>query len=254
MPWQSISANVLVNKDFPEYPFFSGTGFFVYFPPYNKQFFYISAKHCFTEYIQDNTKYTLEIPYIYKTIDKKNKIYNEKKVPFESYIIAKINNEDNDFEDLIIFPIEEKLKKEEIKILQKRALRLQHQEDIDTILKSLSQAQGNIRTLGFPKKSKNIDFDNKESKIQPRGFYGKVAKKNNDEFLYYFNEPSWKEGEFNGFSGSPIIEIYPFQDIKDYVAVPIGVLLSATQKKGIFVSINVVTNIIAHYLNEKKLL
>ena len=35
IPYNCISANLLENYEYPESPFFRGTGFFVYFPPFD---------------------------------------------------------------------------------------------------------------------------------------------------------------------------------------------------------------------------
>ena len=255
IPYECVSANMIENYDYPEYPYFSGTGFFVYFPPFDDYFFYVSAKHCFTGYKETNFYDKLKIPYEYQTKEISNNNLEEA-IIFSEFLIMKHSEKDDDFEDLIIFVVDKNISNEKKKILRKRALRLQHQDDIDVILEHLCNINGNIRTVGFPKGSKEIDFDKKKSIIQPRGFYGKIAKKKNDQYRYKFEQPSWKEGEYNGFSGSPILEILPLYNPEDkkisIEAIPIGVLLSATQYKGEFISINLVTNLIAKYLNDNK--
>ena len=85
----------------------------------------------------------------------------------------KHNEEDDDFEDLIVFVVDKNISKEKKLLLKTRALRLEHQDNIDKILKNLCNIEGNIRTVGFPQVSKEIDFDTKQARIQPRGFYGK---------------------------------------------------------------------------------
>ena len=179
----------------------------------------------------------------------------EETIIFSEYLKTKYTEKDDDYEDLMIFIVDKNISKEKANILKQRALRLYHQDDINDILKNLCDIRGNIRSVGFPKSSKEMDYDKKQAKIQARGFYGKIAKKENDKYRYKFEEPSWKESEFNGFSGSPILEILPVynpdtNELK-VQSIPIGILLSATKSKGEFISINVATNLIAQYLKEK---
>ncbi len=254
IPYNCISANLLENYEYPESPFFRGTGFFVYFPPFDDYIFYVSAKHCFCGYKENNFLEKLKIPYQYKTEENFNNSLDEA-VIFSEYLTMKHNEEDDDFEDLIVFVVDKNISKEKKLLLKTRALRLEHQDNIDKILKNLCNIEGNIRTVGFPQVSKEIDFDTKQARIQPRGFYGKIAIKENDINRYKFKQPSWKEGEYNGFSGSPILEIISFHNHnyeKVTETIPIGILLSATQHHGEFISINLATNLIAEYLYDNQ--
>ena len=255
IPYNCVSANVIENYDYPEYPYFSGTGFFAYFAPFDDYIFYISAKHCFSGYRENDFLQKLKIPYQYKTEKTSNNNLDEA-IIFSEYLTMKHTETDDDFEDLIVFVVDKNISDENKKILKKRALRLQHQDDIDNILEQLCNIGGNIRTVGFPKISKEIDFDKQESIIQPRGFYGKIANKTNDQYRYKFEQPSWKESEYKGFSGSPILEILPVYNSEsnkiNLEAIPIGILLSATKYRGEFISINLATNLIAKYLNDNK--
>jgi hypothetical protein len=254
IPYNCISANLLENYAYPGLPFFRGTGFFVYFPPFDDYIFYVSAKHCFCGYKENEFLEKLKIPYQYKTEENFDNSLDEA-VIFSEYLMMKHNEDDDDYEDLIVFVVDKNISKEKKLLLKRRALRLEHQDTIDKILKKLCKIQGNIRTVGFPQVSKEIDFDIKQARIQARGFYGKISIKKNDINRYKFNQPSWKEGEYNGFSGSPILEIMPFYNSNYEIvmeAIPIGILLSATKHHCEFISINVATNLIAEYLYDNQ--
>ena len=255
IPYDCVSANIIEDYDYKDYPFFSGTGFFVYFPPFDEYIFYISAKHCFTNYGKNVFLKKLKIPYKYKTKETENKTLNEA-IIFSEYLTMKHTELDDDYEDLIIFVVDKNITSENKEILKQRALKLHHQDDIDNILTNLSKIKGNIRTVGFPQTSKEIDFDKKKSIVQPRGFYGKISKKEKDKHRYKFEQPSWKEKEYGGFSGSPILGILPIYNPANnkisMEAIPIGILLSATQYRGEFISINLATNLISKYLSDNK--
>jgi hypothetical protein len=164
IPYNCVSANVIEDYDYQDYPFFSGTGFFVYFAPFDNYIFYVSAKHCFSGYRENNFLQKLKIPYQYKTEETSNNNSDEA-IIFSEYLMMKHAEEDDDYEDLIIFVVDKNISNAKKKILKQRALRLQHQDDINTILEQLCRIKGNIRTVGFPKTSKEIDFDKKKSRI-----------------------------------------------------------------------------------------
>lgn len=240
---------MLENYDFPDYPFFSGTGFFVMFPPY-EYIFYITAKHCFTKYSDNKFTEKLKIPYEYSSLEKTSKFQNQA-IIFSEYLTMKYTEQDDDYEDVLIFIVDNSISQEKKEILKERALTLQHQDDINQILNNLCSINGNIRTVGFPSTSKDINYDDGSSNIQPRGYFGKISKTSKSKNMYGFENPSWKENAYNGFSGSPILEIMPIKKQNGTLnieAIPIGILLTATKTRGEFLSINVATDLIAQYI------
>lgn len=241
IPFNSISFNILMDIEQREYPFYSGTGFFVYIEPY-EEIFYVTAKHCFKddsfEKLTDG-KVKLQI-----FIDQQS---NEL-VPFNDVFVS-FNPEDNDDMDILIFSVSKDLEKDKISLLKNRALKLAHQDDVNTLINLILIYNDNIRTVGFPQISKELDYDKKESKVQPRGFYGKMSKKDNDKNVYYFENTNWQD-KYDGFSGSPILALYPTLDGKAKPIV-LGIILTATKTKGTFLSINIVTDTILQYLLSK---
>ncbi len=125
--------------------------------------------------------------------------------------------------------------------------------------------KGNIRTVGYPGVSKEIDYETHSATVRPRGLVGRVAVRNESLVEYTVLAENWKDGPLEGFSGSPILEFLP--TAQGPTAVPIGVFITSSsqssthslddatsttvssQPRIIFLSINVVTNAIAGYFN-----
>lgn len=242
IPFDSVSPNILVDIENKEYPFYSGTGFFVYIEPY-EEIFYVTAKHCF----KDDSYEKLTDGKIKLQVFIENQ--SNKLVQFDT-IFGAFNPEDNEDIDILVFTVSKDLEKDKISILRNRALKLTHQDDVDSIVNYILLNNENVRTIGFPQISKEFDYDKNESKVQPRGFYGKISRKNNDKNVYYFENTNWKD-KYNGFSGSPILALCPtlYEKVEPIV---LGIILTATQEKGTFLSINIVTDTILQYLLDKK--
>jgi len=249
IPYQSISFNLLVNEDFKEYPFLSGTGFFVHFPPYD-YIFYITAKHCFTDMSNSDIDIleTLKLPY---ELNDNTKPTNQA-IQFSEILFGQDKNDD-EYEDIVVFVVDNnKISKEKVDLLKKRALKLSHQDVIKYILKTLCKNNENIRTVGFPTNSKKLDYDTNLLTIEARGYYGKIKDNSSFRERYGFEEASWKDNAYNGFSGSPVLALIPNGKGYDVDVVVIGILLTATSNRGEFLSINFATNLIANYINANK--
>ncbi len=237
IPYESVSPIVLMNKNFPEYPFFGGTGFFVFFPPFDEIFF-ITARHC----VFDSTNSAIGKPYVHYCNDGTNK----KGIPFSCQLETKYNENDEEFEDLIIYVVDDdKISQKDKNELLKVSLELLHQDDIDNILNSVIFSNGNLRTVGYPAVSKSMDYEKKLAVTETRGFYAKVTHENEFKHRYKLKNGNWSDGELNGFSGSPMIELLHTTQ-GNVKAVPVGVLLTESH----FISINIATNTIANYINQ----
>lgn len=244
LPYNSVVQNLLVTKEYPEYPFFNGTGFFVIFPPYD-YIFYVTAKHCLIEPKSNKLKGDLLLSYT-----SGNTNANDKAIKINGYLYP-LYKDTNEEEDVIIAIIDENIDKDKIEILRNRALKLQHQEDIDNLLNLHCEFNENIRVVGFPKTSQEIDYDNNNAISQPRGFYGKIKNNAKSRFYYGFEEVNWKGKDYNGFSGSPVLALLKEYNSKSVSAIVIGVLLTFTEQRGEFVSINCVTDTIGEYIKMK---
>lgn len=253
IPYDSVSYNFIIVKGQEEYPYINGTGFFVHFPPY-EDIFYITARHCFRT--KDDMLITelesLQIPFSMGEGYTPKEL--NKKIPF-SYTLTGKNIEDDENEDIIVFVVDfEAISSEEYNILKKRALRLQHQDDLNNMLKILCDKNENIRTVGFPKAYSGVNYDFMQVTAQPRGYYGKIKDNSKFKDRYGFENVNWKDKEYNGFSGSPILGLFPTlsENMKVNIQpIPLGVLVTATSSRGEFISINFATNLIANYLIQK---
>lgn len=238
IPYECVSGIMIESENFPEYPFWSGTGFYSFFPPY-EEIFFITARHCIydeKDELKGKVKVSLRMDGVCKEV-----------VPFEKILETKYIDDPTDFEDIAVLVVGE-MPKEDKDFLMGRALRLQHQDDVDKITHFIISINGNIRTIGFPGVSKEIDYENNKAEICPRGFHGKIDGEGEFKNWYKFKHANWKDGELTGFSGSPILELIPVGP-NEVTPVPIGVMVTESQ----FISINVATNLIAEYIKSEVL-
>ena len=119
MPYESISLNLLLDNNCKKYPFFSGTGFFVQFQPYD-YVFYITARHCFRKIGNSNAEKieVLKIPY--KLSD--NIKPTDQTILFSEILLGQ-DKDDDELEDLIVFVVDETISKKKIDLLKKRSLK-----------------------------------------------------------------------------------------------------------------------------------
>lgn len=239
MPFYSIAPILLKNQDFQDFPFFSGTGFFVNFPPY-RDIYFVTAKHCTLNY-NNSPKGIIEIPLEAKPECKR-------KIVFSGYILTKMNPE-NDFEDVIIY-IVDKSCDDQLDLLKDRCLQLLHQDDINFILNSTLINNGKLRSIGYPgTKEKTLDYENKRGIVQPRGVIGELSAIIDEEYRCVLGNINWKhaDSDMSGFSGSPIIALMP-TDRATVKAIPVGIFSSGNKEIIKFVKINAVTDAIAAHL------
>ncbi|MGE0083950.1 MAG: hypothetical protein AB7S75_05965 [Desulfococcaceae bacterium] len=235
IPYESVSSILLVNEEYPDIPFFGGTGFFVYFPSF-EDIFFITARHC----VYNNDGTLKGKPKIhYDQNGKSNEV-----IPFSYSLGAKYSENDEEFEDILVYVVDN-IPSNKKNDLFNRSLRLQHQDDVDTIIQLAISNNTNLRTVGFPSVSKEIDYEKGRANIRPRGFYAKVSYDSCFKNRYKLKDGNWKDGELNGFSGSPILELVMISE-NNVQALPLGVLLTESY----FISINVATNVIAEYIKE----
>jgi len=247
MPYKSISPNILVCKGQESYPGIYGTGFFVRFPPYDSVF-YVTARHCILDTLPEDSEIRLIVPL---------ESEKSKSVQFDHLMQTTVDGQrDGDIEDIAIYVVSDDTPANEHETLRERALPLQHQDDVDNLLNLSLKRRSNLRIVGYPihdhpNCATEVDYEAGEIRIQPRGFYGKLSSDGLFPNQYCLTEMSWKEQDYRGFSGSPVIELG--MNIKgDVQPLVIGVVLMATQHLVRFISINVICNTIAAYLVQKE--
>ncbi len=248
MPYKSISPNILECKGLESYPGIYGTGFFVRFPPYCS-LFYITARHCIQETLLEESETRLMIPIEFGT---------SKAVRFEGVMVTATDGaDDGELEDIAVYVVSEDIPENEYKILRERSLPLQHQDDVDSILNVSLIRRTNLRIVGYPihdhpNCATEVDYEAGEIRLQARGFYGKLSNDGLFPNHYCLTEVNWKEQDYRGFSGSPVVDLAENISVTgDVQPLVVGVVLMATQQMVRFVSINVISNTIAAYLVQK---
>lgn len=248
MPYKSISPNILVCKGLESYPGIFGTGFFVTFPPY-RSVFYVTARHCIQDTLSEKSETRLMIPVEPGT---------GKAVRFDCCMQVAVDGAgDEEIEDIAVYVVSEDISSKEYKILYERALPLQHQEDVDNILNLSLRRRTNLRIVGYPihehpNCATEVDYEAGQIRIQPRGFYGKLSFDGLFPNQYCLDDVNWKEQDYRGFSGSPVIELAENINAKgDIRPLVVGMVLMATEHLVRFISINVICNTVAAYLVQK---
>ena len=249
MPYESIACNLLVNQDYEEYPFLGGTGFFVQFQPYD-YIFYITAKHCFTESNNTETEIIEKLRLSYKGNNTKP---TDDSILFSEMLFGQDENDD-EYEDILVFVVDNNVNQENIELLKKRTLTLHNQSVIDKLLQDLCKNKKEIGTIGFPGISKSLSYDTKRLTGEIRGYSGVIKDNSIFKNRYGFEEASWKEKKYNGFSGSPVLVLAKHENESELKATLIGILLTATSHRGEFLSINFATDLIANYIKANKTL
>lgn len=248
LPYESISPNIVEAKGCEQYPGLYGTGFFVQFPPYDSVF-YVTARHCVKDVIKEDSISSLKIPVTPG---------GNRAVRFKYVLETSLGDSvDEEREDVAVYVVSDEISAEDRAVLLGRAMRLQHQDDVSEILKLGLSNRGNLRVIGYPTHDHpncltEIDYGDEgrpgQIKIQPRGFYGKLECDGLMPEQYKLTDVNWNEIDYRGFSGSPVIELAAHS--AGVECLPVGVVLMATQKTARFISINVICDLIAHYLVE----
>lgn len=265
IPWESVVPLMLTNRDlFPDGPFYAGTAFWVKFPPYDDVFL-VTARHVLFDEKTGEKKGRLSVP-LEPTPDCRTAV-----------CFSEIIHEHAEHPEDVAICVVDHEQKEQLEIIGPRCLALDHQDDIADHLAAILALRGKLRTVGFPGSDKAIDYDNRSAYAQVRGFIGVLTEQAKSGW-YRLEQTTWKgtDIEIKGFSGSPILGLFPTElgpgslprkmaPTKDgrvavcydsdentpHRAVPVGVLVTASNNIAHFVPINVTTESIACYLRKK---
>lgn len=230
--------NSITSIDLEEenYRYFSGTGFFVYCPPYENDIFFVTARHCLKKHSKLNNKIDIiKEPIIPYTLSGTPNSPIIKFIDFLEY-----SSDNSRYEDDIIVLVIDKSDYENYSTLKQRALRLSNQNDIDSIL---IKEEADFITVGYPFDYKKSLDDEKVKLAIPKTFSGQFKKVNQQQNYYEMYNTNWSEKSISGFSGSPV-----FYNI-DSLPEPILLGLITNEKR--FLSINLVTDTITKYLYGK---
>lgn len=229
---------VLLDKEYPEYPFFSGTGFFVALPPYSDVFF-ITARHCI--YSSDDT---------YKGNPIVNYFKNGAGVEWVDF---SINLTSPDFdspyvEDVLVYVVGD-VTPEKREILLKRSMTLRSQELVAGFIGRAVSTRDELVAIGYPEGDfKEINIDKMTASVRSYKLTGVVRIDVENNKRFGFCTLGYSDPPLPGFSGSPVVASK--EAFKELPAVmPLGVLVT----QGSFISINVATNLISEYIRRKLL-
>ncbi|MBB2170330.1 hypothetical protein HLH36_18615 [Gluconacetobacter aggeris] len=243
IPFESVVPIIMISDHAPEYPFFSGTGFFVIFPPY-EHVFLVTARHCVLN--DDGTsKGRLLIPW-------KESEHCREIIRFSGILTAVTTYSRGFHEDICVLIVSD-TSPERLEHLRNRALTLQCQDNVDSILEFVGAQDENLRIVGYPGCSKTFDYDTRMAKVEARGTYGKIlpGTLKNDQFDV--GGLNWKDGELGGFSGSPVISLHPTSG-GGVARIVVGVVSLGSSTKFTAININVVTNLISILIRDKYIL
>lgn len=237
IPYDSVAPIIIFDRE-QKLPYFSGTGFFVKFEPYDFTFF-ITARHCIAS--EDNS--------IIGSVFVHEDLHNQsgKSILFEEYIMGRYINAE--YEDVAICVVDKNNNNYEM--IHNKALKLIHQDEIKKIFSfATADPKFKLRTVGYPAtEEKYIDYEQNRAFFRPRGFYGdSICYEHN---MYCMKNLNWKdnEGQLSGFSGSPMIELIPH--LWGVAVIPVGIITNGGNGKVWFVSINIATEFIAKYISDR---
>ncbi|WP_163019130.1 hypothetical protein, partial [Pseudomonas viridiflava] len=101
-----------------------------------------TARHCIKDILPDNSETRLMVPVIPG---------GRKSVLFSHILRTNVDdNCDNEIEDIAIYVVSEESSSEEYLALRESELPLQHQDDVDNLLKLALARGSNLRTVGYP--------------------------------------------------------------------------------------------------------
>ncbi|CAI3932389.1 unnamed protein product [Commensalibacter communis] len=230
----TIQSKLQIHTEDKYLRFLSGTGFFVYCPPYENDIFFVTANHCVKEY--KNNKFILKgklaIPYT---------LSGKPSSPTINFTHFSEDFSDNPLHtDDFFIAIIDKSDPKNYSILKQRALRLSNQDDIDSIL---TKNNADFIAVGYPGDYKAIDHDNIKISAEAKAFSGKFRKADKQQHYYEVYDTDWKAENLDGFSGSPVL----YNISKQTKPVLLGIYTSKRR----FLSINLVTDTITKYLYKK---
>lgn len=215
---------------------FTGTGFFVFCPGYENIFF-ITARHCVVK--QDGNVYDrILIP-----LGDESK----KNVRVSQYLMGSSSKNPNDIEDVIVMVVEPRSQSER-EYLRKRCLRLQNQDNVEKFIDFIMKNNTNVKILGYPGHSKELDHENRMINCDPRGIYGPISKTFQKNNHLYNVKPKKEIEDPDGFSGSPAIGMIASKTDVDIIL--LGIVTNGNKNCVNFWNINVVTDIVLNFLSK----
>jgi hypothetical protein len=236
IPYDCVAPVMICDPEHPEFPYFSGTGFFARCPPFD-QVFFVTGKHCVLD-PTNRPRGDVQVACV-PGAD------HGRRAPLEYLLTTSTGANEDDVEDIAVYVVGNP-DPEDAPALARRALILPHQDTADVVLRMAVEGRTKLRTVGFPGTSKEIDYERRHAQARPRGLHGHVVACDEVGRWFEMQSLNWSEGGLSGFSGSPMLEL-ALNARGEFEAIPVGVLLTGAIGKLRFISINVVTDLIAAY-------
>lgn len=247
-PSECIAPNLFIERDFEDYPYKRGTGFFA---RRGRELYYITARHCLERHNNLSVEEAAGRLRVLVTHNKRN-INPDDYVVFEKVISLRDNSspELGELADIVILPITRLSKERQRKNLLSRAVKLPPTGDwLDDFVR-LPLAQSDIAAergilfscIGYPTSGTETDFlnfkdNNNTIFLQAAKFTGHLALSGGDDRLRLANI-SWRN-ELDGFSGSPVFVGHKNDNGMHYALA--GMLVTGGQQQIHFIKINVIT-------------
>jgi|GEM_PF-4885189 len=233
LPYKSVFPIGIINQECPEWPAFTGCGFFVRFPPYDHIFF-VTAKHC----VMGNDEKLMGGIAILLHGD----FGNYKTIHITNYFLGKTFESEKFYEDILISNIDvadESLRS----YIEAVSLDVANQEFIDCMFSSYDKAAVLVHALGFPDCLRS-EYDPNAIEFTSASVSGKVNKlhyKGEGIEVQWFNDNYYKK--LSGFSGgAAFFEI----KVSQFKSAPVlcGVFILETR----LVSMRVVADLIGEWI------
>lgn len=252
MPFDVIAPNMFKNNELvSEYYHglnLDGTGFFVYFPPYETEIFYVTTRHS----ILQNANKPLLIRYA--SYYRHDKGYSDLGFVEFSEQFQVSDTKNNEIEDVSIFVVDRNISQLKRCVLLQRSLKLPHSDTVSIFLESLSSSKinGKVRLIGYPAISETEiiedDKGNPILKLHPRGLNGWLEKDTHG--IYKIIETNWQGERLGGFSGSPILALPTDINTAKTDVLLLGMLIAGHNelKEVKFIPIDIITQAISCFL------
>ncbi|RCK28752.1 hypothetical protein TH9_22120 [Thalassospira xiamenensis] len=239
IPYDAVVPLLLIDPEHADFPYFSGTGFFVHCPP-SEEIFLVTSRHCIFD---NNDKLRGDVT-VFKEM-------NEGIIRLNfSHMLETKKENDQFFEDIIVFVVDrEFLKKENIKYIS--SVEVFDHEVVDFLIDHIFKFQEKIRIVGYPSSCKEMTYSPNKVSADARGVVGKIEEYIKEDCIGVVSDLNWDSSDLHGFSGSPVIGLCPNQYSKDVEVIPLGVVVMGADSRFRFVSFNIVTNVILNFISSE---
>lgn len=244
VPWAAIASNIIIYKEFREYPSLNGTGFFCKLAEGNR-YYYVTALHCLDA--NGRHKDIQDFPLLkiaYEVGVKDFHVSDDVRFEFVSNVAHGSEEKPGTHEDLLVYVVDPNLSSTQAEILQGRALVVRHPSWYVDFFKRANNNTA-LRVIGYPKDSTTIcGIEDGKAKIQRRFLHGKFSNSSPYADRMAIENTNWKGSEIVGFSGSPVLHFE--KKWFGLESIPVGVVLTGNSKRIEFLDMARVADVMLH--------